>query len=350
MTAKNKIRRWAVKNMNLKVFSFLLLILGAGSVFSQNPAPVLKDGTLGAPDETYKVDDVRGNIKRRAIYLPKPPYPREALEAGADGAVKVEVVLDREGKVVSAKAISGHPLLQTAAEETARKTMFRRSEAADPNAAETGVIVYNFAIEKMSWLKIGYDLAVIQKIPTLRPLLVPRIAKAFQPDWTGELEMLGKLAEMRRAEVEAENGSVTDDKPVLIQKPVQTTNSTTQISRKTELRVQIPIPNPPTPERIALAQNLTASLASRLGGDEANLWRFNTGVNLARALGVFRIPNEGRNAAQILRQALETAPGGISVETLTALKNLVEIFEGERRTVETPNEIGRNMGVLFGTK
>src|SRR5215204_5536115 len=135
--------------MNLKLFTILLLIIGAASVFSQTPAPLLKDNTTTNPDDNYKVEDVRGNIKRGAIYLPKPPFPREALEAGADGTVRVEVVLGADGRVVSAKAISGHPLLYGSAEETARKTVFRRLETTDPNATETGVIVYNFAIPSL---------------------------------------------------------------------------------------------------------------------------------------------------------------------------------------------------------
>ena len=334
--------------MNLKILSLVLLILGAGSVFSQTPAPVLTDSTAGKPDETYKVEEVRGNVKRRAVYLPKPPYPREALEAGADGEVKVEVVLGADGRVISAKAISGHPLLYNTAEETARKTVFRRSETADPNATETGVIVYIFAIQKTGWLRIGYDLTAIQKIPTLRGLITPRIAKAFQPEWTGELEMLGKLAEMRRVEIEANNSP--DNKPVFVRRPTATPNGPLPNTVKSEIRIQVPIPNPPTPERVALAQNLSVSLQSRLASDESSLWKFNTGINLARALEVSRVPNEGRNAAQIIRQSLETAPADTPAESLTALKNLIEIFESERRTIETRTEIGKHLVILLNSK
>jgi TonB family protein len=334
--------------MNFKILSFVLLILGAGSVFSQTPAPVLTDNTNGKPDETYNVDEVRGNVSRRAVYLPKPPYPREALEAGADGAVKVEVVLGADGRVISAKAISGHPLLYQTAEETARKTVFRRIETADPNATETGVIVYNFAIQKTGWLRIGYDLTAIQKIPTLRGLITPRIAKTFQPEWTGELEMLGKLAEMRRVEIEA--NSSPDNKPVFVRRPTATPNGPLPSTVKSEIRIPIPIPNPPTPERIALAQNLSASLQGRLASDESSLWKFNTGINLAKALEISRVPNEGRSAAQIIRQSLESAPADTPAESLTALKNLIEIFESERRTIETRAEIGRQLTILLNSK
>src|SRR5215203_2537110 len=110
---------------------FILMVLVfafvASGVFAQTGSvPVLKDNSIPASgEEIYQIGDVRGTIRRKAVFLPKPPFPREALEAGADGTVKVEVVIDGEGSVVSAKAVSGNPLLYAVSEETARKTNFR---------------------------------------------------------------------------------------------------------------------------------------------------------------------------------------------------------------------------------
>lgn len=332
-------------NFRLYLFSLSLFIFCAGNAFSQNPAPVLKDNSIEA-EEVYTIGDVRGNIKRKAVLLPKPSFPREALEAGADGIVKVEVVIDAQGNVVSAKAISGHPLLYNSAEETARKTKFRSLEPTNENAKETGILTYNFAIEKAGWTKIAYDLAAIQKAPTLRPFNVPRAARAFQPEWTGEREILDKLAEMRRVEIETQNP--ISDKPVFIRKTDANQNGALQSSIKAE--VLLPVPNPPTGERIALAQNLTAALQSRLASDEPNLWRFNLGVNLAKTFEAARNPNEARNAAQLLKQFAETAPTGISTESLTALQKLIEVLESEARTGETPNEIVKSLAILFRSK
>ncbi len=334
--------------MNFKIFAILLLALGAVNVFSQNPAPVLTNSTNGEPEEIYKIGDVRGNIKRKAVYLPKPPFPREALEAGADGIVKVEVVIDADGSVVSAKAVSGHLLLFAAAEETARKTKFRRLETTDPNSRETGIMTYNFVIEKAGWLRIGYDLAVIQKAPTLRPFNVPRIAKAFQPEWTGEHEILGKLAEMRRVEMETQNVSPTADRPVFVRKNAPQTSGTVQSEIRAEIR--LPIPNPPTGERIALAQNLISLLQSRLTGDEANLWRFNLGVSLAKAFEFSRNPNNYASAAAILRQSLDNAPAGTPAETLDALRIMIRTIEDGWRPTDSADEYRKAVTLIFRTK
>ena len=334
--------------MNFKLFSMLLFLSSAVGVFAQ--APVVKDNTNpNTPDEAYKIGDVRGNIRRRAVYLPKPPYPREALEAGADGAVKVEIVLGADGRVISAKTISGHPLLSAAAEETARQTVFRKSDAPDPNATETGTLVYNFAIGKESWARIGYALTAIQKLPTLRPLFVPRVAKAFQKDWTEEHKALARLNEMRRLEIETENNNPAADKPWLVREPA-VTNGTPTTTLRSEMRVRMPMPFPPTPERIALAQNLTAALQNRLAGDAMNLWLFNTGINLAKMSERLRNPAEWSSAAPIVRESLESAPAGVSPQALEALRNLLAILENERRTIETRNDIGKQISVIFNIK
>jgi len=333
-------------NFRICLFILSLFIFGAGNAFSQNSAPVLKDNSVET-EEVYKIGDVRGNIKRKAVLLPKPPFPREALEAGADGIVKVEVVIDAEGNVVSAKAVSGHPLLFASAEETARRTKFRGIETADKNVKETGILNYNFAIEKAGWTKIAYDLSVIQKAPTLRFFNVPRIARAFDPNWTGEHEILGKLAEMRRVEVETQN--TVSDKPVFVRKSAPNSGGALQSSIKAEIR--LPIPNPPTGERIALSQSLTASLQSRLASNESDLWKFNLGVNLAKTFEVARDPNGSRNAAQILKQFAETAPTDISAESLTALQKLIEILENEaRREAKPSNEIVKSLTIIFRSK
>lgn len=330
--------------MNFKLFTFLLLALGAANVFAQ--APLIKNGTTEKPEEVFSVGEVRGTIKRKAVYLPKPRYSREAFEAGADGTVRVEVTIDAEGSVVSAKAATGNPLLFAASEEAARKTKFRRSDVADET--ETGFLTYNFVIEKATWLRIGYDLAVIQKAPTMRPLIVPRIARAFQPDWKEEFELLESLAELRRMEIVTQDAVQPDNKPVLTRRPVPVVPNTGQ----SEIRAQVFIPrmNPPTPERIALAQNLTAALKNRLAGDEAGLWQINLGANLFNAFLLTRNSSQMSSAAQILRQSLDSAPANTPAEALAELRRIIEIFEKGRRTVETLDEIARAMSVLFKIK
>jgi periplasmic protein TonB len=74
-----------------------------------------------------------------ALSLPRPVYPPIAKQIGASGEVRVLVAVDGNGNVISARAISGHPMLRSAAESAARQSRMK-SEAAN----STGQIIYNF--------------------------------------------------------------------------------------------------------------------------------------------------------------------------------------------------------------
>ena len=53
-----------------------------------------------------------------------PTYPPAAQAVGAQGDVEVAVAVDSNGKVVSASAVTGHPLLRRAAEFATQKWAF----------------------------------------------------------------------------------------------------------------------------------------------------------------------------------------------------------------------------------
>ena len=83
-------------------------------------------------------------ILANVIHLPKPPYPRAAAAVRAEGTVSVQVTIDESGDVVSAEAISGHPLLRSAAVEAAKDAKFRPTIKDGIAVPVTGVITYNF--------------------------------------------------------------------------------------------------------------------------------------------------------------------------------------------------------------
>lgn len=85
-----------------------------------------------------------GVVNGRASYLPTPPYPAPAKAVGANGTVNVQVTIDETGNVISAKAVSGHPLLRQAAEDAARKAKFTPTYLSKTAVKVNGLIVYNF--------------------------------------------------------------------------------------------------------------------------------------------------------------------------------------------------------------
>ena len=85
-----------------------------------------------------------GVINGRATDLPKPAYPAAALAVNAQGKVDVQVLINENGRVVSAKAVSGSPLLRGAAENAARNARFSPTLLSNVPVKVTGVIIYNF--------------------------------------------------------------------------------------------------------------------------------------------------------------------------------------------------------------
>lgn len=85
-----------------------------------------------------------GVVNGKATNLVKPAYPAAARAVRAAGAVNVQVTIDENGNVISASAVSGHPLLRAAAVGAARSSKFSPTMLSGQAVKVTGVIVYNF--------------------------------------------------------------------------------------------------------------------------------------------------------------------------------------------------------------
>jgi TonB family protein len=91
---------------------------------------------------------VRGGVLQgKAISKPAPPYPPAAKAAGVQGQVVVEIVVDESGRVSSAQAISGHPLLRAAAEEAATQARFTPTLISGQPVKVSGFLTYNFVLQ-----------------------------------------------------------------------------------------------------------------------------------------------------------------------------------------------------------
>ncbi len=83
-------------------------------------------------------------INGRAKILPKPVYSAQARLLKLKGKVEVSVVISTSGKVISAVAKSGHPLLKPAAVNAARRAVFSPTVLSGQSVEVTGTIIYNF--------------------------------------------------------------------------------------------------------------------------------------------------------------------------------------------------------------
>ena len=88
-----------------------------------------------------------GVLNGKAISKPQPAYPPIAKAARASGTVTVQILVDESGRVVSANAVSGHPLLQQAAVSAARNARFSPTLLSGQPVKVSGVITYNFVLQ-----------------------------------------------------------------------------------------------------------------------------------------------------------------------------------------------------------
>ncbi|MGI8639894.1 MAG: energy transducer TonB [Pyrinomonadaceae bacterium] len=323
--------------MNKKTALVLIFVLTLFSVnvFPQTSVPiqtnpVLKDNDFGSP-EFYRIGDVTGNIgNAKAVILAKPIFPNEAKETGAEGKVKVQIEIDEDGGVTSAKAVSGHQLLYEAAQNAALKSKFLTPKINGRREKVSGFLNYNFLIETPNWFKVGYDLALVEKVPAIDFLQTAIIKKAFQTDWKTENDLILQLAEIKRA-------NPHKNEPLFVNKTVVNSVGKNSASQRSETRMNIPQQNY---EQVSVSQNLISSLRGRLGNDEKNLWQFNLGIVLVKFQETFRNPNTRPEAFEFLKLFVHDPPAGIEPEFWEQLMNLVSLF-GQKPSEQIRIETGK---------
>ncbi len=114
------------------------------------PAAVVPDEPPPAPNPTptpRRAPISGGVLNGKAITLPRPSYPPIARAARAAGTVTVQVTIDESGKVISARAVGGHPLLQQSAVQAAYGARFSPTLLSGQPVKVTGVLTYNFVAQ-----------------------------------------------------------------------------------------------------------------------------------------------------------------------------------------------------------
>lgn len=93
-----------------------------------------------------KVLKVSRVLNSQALSLPVPNYPPMARQIRLQGVVSVQVLIDENGNVMSAKAVSGHPFLVPEAQRAAMQARFSPTIIGDRPVKVSGVITYNFVM------------------------------------------------------------------------------------------------------------------------------------------------------------------------------------------------------------
>lgn len=190
------------------LFSAFILLFGAMNIFAQteNPQP--------APQTQQVKRITMGVINGKATSLPKPEYPATAKAIRASGAVNVEVTIDETGSVISAKVVSGHPLLQAAALAAARQAKFSPTKLDGQPVKVSGVIVYNFVApppppgEQKAPGDLVFFTGVSMFLTAMKDIepgeeenaILREMADSLPPDFAGEKAQLNRLTTAARSE------------------------------------------------------------------------------------------------------------------------------------------------------
>jgi TonB family protein len=157
---------WLKLDGRLKAYAYIITLIDTLKAARARPIVLIDDEkqwqvpkTRAESDDIFQIDANKpdtppkrkpktisgGVLNGKAVNLPKPPYPPAARAVRASGSVQVQVTVDPDGNVVSASALSGHPLLRNAAVQAARSAKFAPTLLGGDRVSVTGVLTYNFS-------------------------------------------------------------------------------------------------------------------------------------------------------------------------------------------------------------
>lgn len=111
------------------------------------PPPVVVKPVVKEAEPLKKITTISGGVVNgKASNLVTPVYSPAARAVRAQGEVRVAVTIDENGRVISASALGGNPLLTGAAVSAARASRFTPTLLSNQRVKVTGIIVYNFKV------------------------------------------------------------------------------------------------------------------------------------------------------------------------------------------------------------
>ena len=176
-----------------------LIILGL-ALFSTSADAQPRNRKKSAKNKTVKKIPKTisaGVVNGRAINLVRPEYPQSARMMNVYGFVNVQILIDETGSVVSAEAVSGHPLLRSASVKAALESRFYPITLSGEPVRVNGIIIYHFIPNEWNWLEIGYAIHGNSSYYTIK-----RLFDLFPTGYSDERQLLKQyLAENEPDEV-----------------------------------------------------------------------------------------------------------------------------------------------------
>ena len=271
--------------------------------------PVIAQTPASKQPETPK--QISGGVLNgKAAYLPKPNYPAEAKAAGAAGAVTVQVVIDEEGNVAAANAVSGHPLLREAAVEAAHSARFSPTTLNGQPVKVSGVITYNFVTD-LSPVGLGYELAFAERTGAFAQNVYPEsLASQLPAGWAAERQALSSIA-----------------KPGI---PEKGTDSGRNYSTADAVYAQRKLSS----EDVVAVRRLQADIDVKYRGDQNKQWAFKVGRALGKLAAEVDQDYQFRANTSELEQMAASAPPSVPEVELKRLMRFIDKCKSTGTSIE----------------
>ncbi len=295
-----------------------------------------------------------GVVNGKALSLPAPTFPLAAKLVRAGGAVAVQVLIDEEGNVLSAKAVSGHPILRSVSEQAALKSKFKPTLLEGNPVKVSGIISYVYNIP-MSFIEVGYELARVEKsVANANTFPAFRIEHYLPKDWIQEREDVKKIGDYFKAKefektapppeteesksVEEEKQSSSADivktAPVGVSTLPRISATSSGSSRSgSPTMIDFKTFNPGE-----FSQNLQPKIQNRLSSDEKNLWYFNLGKILGNISAEIEDVEKMQKNAADLKQLVENTPLNVAPQLKEVIAAISEV-SGQMLSTEQKTEL-----------
>lgn len=311
----------------------VLSFVGLGSAGAQTPVRTGDDAN--AAGDTAKARQISGGVLNgKATSLPKPPYPAAARAVGASGAVTVQVLIDENGDVVSAEAVSGHPLLRAAAAQAARGAKFSPTYLEGTPVKVSGVITYNF-VGPLTLARLSFILTHAERTQSFRYATPAALSSQLSAEWTQEKQMLESLTfeEERVVSPKVEETKAPQPPNMDANKATSATKDTnryTVIGNRATFSAASHGRSPKLDAASLVSlRSLIGLFEARASANEHAAWTFELGSMLGAFIA--EMHDEARTASNIAKiDALaDRAPSSVQQGSAQSVKRFVEMYRTE---------------------
>ena len=308
------------------------LLIATVPLTAQQPTPP-PDAAAGSSNKAVPMQISGGVLNGKATSLPKPSYPPAARAVGASGAVSVQVLLDENGDVISATAVSGHPLLRAAAVDAARGAKFAPTRLNGNPLKVSGIITYNF-VAALSPSGLGFMVMRAERSGNFAGHM--HLASQLPADWLEEKQILNSLTYEERAERPESKPQV---QPARIE---QKESNKQKFTIKGDINYS-PASVDPTrkldAKSLAALGNLRSLLERRMSVNDRTAWNYEVGSTLGALRADFEDTSKLQSHVAKIESIVESAPESVDQGSLQMLKTFLESTKAGAAKDETLVEL-----------